>query len=432
MSHLKTLNSYTALELRGKNVWFFGLLITGLTTFIYILSWFLLQAPYGISPEHVGGTPLEMAFWLTSFSSAFLAFYVMELLFRSRDVRLLSQLPIAPLDILAFRSNKFFVILALTLFPFAGLFAPVWQDNIALAALCLGVWFFGNLTCYVLSAAVLMYAGNASLAQTNNAAFASSMFTAAPAIALGLSLFANLFLKLLAEALLKPNYANAAITAATIVGVTLIVSTAYALVRFRKRYFAIQANFMDNDRVTLNANYQFVDQKTLNALKTSESIEQVLVARDVAQITRKHTLSRVILITLAIIMAVVAFYSPETMSSIRMPVAALVLMLVLAPVWLWLEDDAFSRRLPVTEDVRQRAKRRAAFRLVLPGAVALTAASLPVLATNTALGLVYLVLTPCLVFGATALLVRLSFTQPVRSRIVTVSLAILAATLCFL
>ena len=439
MAHFRSLSKYTTPH-NARCARVLALLalpflaLVALFAYTVVFNYFSTPASnFGITHEHVGGDPLEMAFWFTSLASTFLSFYMMELIFRSNDAKLLAQLPIPSLDILALRFKKVFLILILSCFPFAALFAPVFASVPVVATLCLAIWLFGTLLCCTLSTAVLMYAGNASLAHSNNAAFSAQVFSAAPAIALVISLIANLLLKLLAEALLKPNYLDAALTASGIVAAIAAAATFYAVSTFKKQYYAILSNFIDNDMAMLNAGYQFVDDKTLNALRKASSIQSCLRIKYGAQVSRKHTLSRVLIITLSVILAIVSFYAHESLQNINLAALSLVVSAVLAPVWLWLHDDDFSKKLPVPQKIKNRTRLHAALKLSHPNVLALTAAAaLPTLFSDQFTGFLYLVLIPLLLYGFTLALTALTNKSPRTSRLLTTALIISSAVACFL
>ncbi len=437
MTHLHSLVRFTAPPLSKRFtrvIAFASLPVLAIAAALgYGFFRFFSSENFGISQEHIGGDPLEMAFWITAIGATFLSFYMMELLFRSSDVRLLAQLPIPSLDILALRFRKICALIFLPCFPLAAFLFPVWTENVGLAALCVAEWFVGSLMCCVVSTAVLMYAGTASLAKNANAAFSAQLFSAAPAVGLGIALVADLLLKLLAEAFLRPNYLNAALTASSILLGITAVSAIYAVLTFKKRYSAILSNFMDNDMVMLNAGYQFIDDKTRCALQKATSPEDALLIKDVAQASRKHTLSRVLIITLSIILGLVSFYSPDTVRSINLSLLCVAIVFLLAPTWLWLAEDSFTHRLPVAPEILKRTRLRAAFSLTHVNAIVLTlAAALPTLSSHTVLGVVFLLLTPALIYGLTFVFSCITNVYPAQARLITRIFAALAGICCFI
>ena len=380
MSQLTLLYRYANTHYQSRHrLTFLGVTVL-LAIILSCLSPHVMSAPFGIDAEHVGGTPLEIAFWLTALSASFFSFYMSEIIFRSADVRLLAQLPISPVNIFLYRVSFVILLIAIVTLPVSALFFELWLSLPHVAACCTGLFFFGNALCCVLSTAVLMYAGRTSLKAHGDTALSSQAFMMAPAISLFGSLISVLLLKLLAEALLKPNYLDAALTALSITGMLFIGSIIYAVITFKKDYYAVLSNFMDNDAVTLNANYQFVDEATLKHIKTAKNAEAVLFIKDKAIVSRRHTLSRILIITLSAILALVGFASPETLSGLHRPALVVSLCFMLGQIWLWLKDLPFDKRLPVSSSVRDRARMRAALALTVPNGLVLTAAvSLPLL-----------------------------------------------------
>ena len=383
MSQLSLLYRYASRRhAPRRNVICFTGLILLMVAFAFT-SQFVISAPFGIDAEHVGGTPLEISFWLTALFASFLYFFMSELYFRSSDVRLLAQLPISPVTLFFYRFGKAALLIAAATLPISALFFELWCARPLHAALCTGLFFFGNLLCSILSTAVLMYAGRTSIQAHGNAAVTSQAFMMAPAISLFIALIADLLLKLLVEAILKPGHLDAAMTAAGITGAIFVFSAVYAVVAFKKNYYAVLSCFIDNDAVMLNANYRFIDETTLERLKAAPSPQDALVVKNKAVVARKHTLSRILIITLSAILALVGFASPETLSGLNRPALAVSLCFMLAPVWLWLSDAQYDVRLPVEAKIRSRARYRAAISLAAPNVLALTAAvALPLLSSS--------------------------------------------------
>ena len=374
MSQLSLLYHYASRRQRprARVVCLAGLLL--LTASFAFASQFVIGAPFGIDAEHVGGTPLEISFWLTALFAAFLSFFMSELYFRSPDVRLLAQLPISPVTLFFYRFGKAAFFIAAATLPTSALLFELWCARPLHAALCTGLFFFGSLLCAILSTAVLMYAGRTSIQAHGNPAATSQAFMMAPAISLFVALIADLLLKLLVEAILKPGHLDASLTAAGITGSIFVISALYATFAFRKNYYAVLSCFIDNDAVMLNANYRFIDETTLARLKSAESPQAALMLKNKAVVARKHTLSRILLISVSAILALVGFASPETLSGLNLPALAVSLCFMLAPVWLWLSDTQYDERLPVDVGVRSRARYRAALSLAAPNVLVLTAA----------------------------------------------------------
>ena len=198
--------------------YFIGLIL------IFILSSFMVIDLSSITPEHPGGSMLEVAFWLTSMASAFLTFIITDVLFRSRESRLLSSFPVAPLRLFDFQMGRVFRAIGAV----SGVYMAFWGahllENPSVFAPVMAIFPIGLGVCGIVSAAITMYVGNQVSQSTEVSGSQAMAFSTAPAIALAVSLMLNLMLKLLAEALLKPNYANAAITALGIVGMVTVVA----------------------------------------------------------------------------------------------------------------------------------------------------------------------------------------------------------------
>ena len=383
MSQLTLLYRYASpcRSLRTRVLVISGLLLLAL---VFALgSPFVISSPFGITPEHVGGTPLEITFWLTALFASFLSFYMSELFFRSPDVRLLAQLPVSPIHLFFYRLGVAVMLIGSATLPVSALLFELWRFFPLHAALCTGLFFMGSLLCVMLSTAILMYAGNSTVRTHDNPAFTAQSFMMAPAVSLFVSLISALLLKLLVEALLKPGHLDAALTAAGITGVFFVISVVYALRAFQKNYYAVLSNFMDNDALMLNADYRFVDETTLKGLQAARTPQAALTLKNKVIVSRRHTLSRILVITVSVILGLVGISSPDTLSGLNRPPLAISLCFMLAPVWLWLSPVAFDRRLPVPPSVHARARYRAACFLAAPNMLALTAAlSLPLFSVS--------------------------------------------------
>ena len=349
-----------------------------------VLSYFFVGTASGAIPEHPGGDWLEIAFWLTAIATAFLSYLMMELLFRSREVKLLAPWPVHARDILNYQLRRVFSWIAITTIPWVFFWAPQLFCEPSIALLCISLWPAGLCVCAALALAVLVYTGDMATEKQGQAGFGIMAFSMAPAIALGGSLITTLLLKLLAEALLKPGFIDAALTAAGITAGAFAVAMFYASRVYKKRYYRILACFMDNDRIVLNAEYDFVGDATYQAISRAgaHSKTRALSCAWVAQCRRKFTLSSILVIVCELVLAASYLHSPESlgMTALRPGCFAILPVIVFSHPWLSVSRLAPEqlRCLPLREDEALRARLSACIRLVtVPSVLAGLAVAVP-------------------------------------------------------
>ncbi len=357
-----------------------------------VLSFFWVGLVSGASAEHPGGRWLEIAFWLTAFGTAFLSYLMMELLFRSREVRILAPWPVRAQDIFLYQMKRVFAGIGITAVPWAFFWGPQLFSEPVVAGLCIALWPAGLSVCAALALAVLVYTGDMATEKKSQAGFGIMAFSMAPAIALGGSLIATLLLKLLAEALLKPGFVDAAMTAAGITGGVFVVAMLYAARVYKKRYYSMLACFMDNDRIVLNADYEYVGDETFHQIQKAGSRSQTraLACALVAQCSRKFTLSAILVIVCEIGLAASFFHSPEQLgiSAFRPGCFAILPVVVFSHPWLSVSrmEPEHLRCLPVKPGDVMRARVAASLRLArVPVILASLAVAVP---TAVKIGLV--------------------------------------------
>ena len=313
--------------------YFIGLIL------IFILSSFMVIDLSSITPEHPGGSMLEVAFWLTSMASAFLTFIITDVLFRSRESRLLSSFPVAPLRLFDFQMGRVFRAIGAV----SGVYMAFWGahllENPSVFAPVMAIFPIGLGVCGIVSAAITMYVGNQVSQSTEVSGSQAMAFSTAPAIALAVSLMLNLMLKLLAEALLKPNYANAAITALGIVGMVTVVAWVYARYMFKRRYYAVYASFCDIDSIVINGDYAFLDGKCAEKMLKAP-LAGALRLGWVEQYRRRHGMANLLVVTFALIMGIYLSQVPASLEQLCLPCIAPVVILLFSKPWVSLLEPA--------------------------------------------------------------------------------------------
>lgn len=321
---------------RGKVVYVIGLAL------IFAISSFVTVDLSSISEERPGGTSLEVAFWLTSVASAFLTFIITDVLFRSRESRLLSSFPVDPVRLFDFQMGRVFRATGvLSLGYIAFWLAHLWEEP-RVFAMVMGIFPIGLGVCGIVSAAIAMYVGN-KVSQTGGISGSQAMaFSTAPAIALAVSLMINLMLKLLAEALLKPNYADAALTAIGIVVGVTIAAWVYARYMFKRRYYAVYASFQDVDSIVVNGDYDFLDGKCAADMLKAPLVDALRMGwRE--QYRRRHGMANLLIVTFALSMGIYLSQVPATLTQLRLPCIAPVAILLFSKPWVSLFEPEISR-----------------------------------------------------------------------------------------
>lgn len=286
-----------------------------------------------ITAEHPGGVMLEIAFWVTSAASAFLTFIMTDVLFRSRESRLLSPFPVEPIRLFDYQMRRVFRGIGALSIVYAGAWAP--HACFAPLPLTAAIAMFpvGLCICAVVSAAILMHIGN-RVSQARETAQSDAMaFGTAPAIALAVTLALNLMLKLLAEALLKPDFMDAALTALTVVAATSAAAWAYARIMFKRRYYAAYAAFQDLDGIVINGDYAFLDGKCA-AQMLKLPLKKALALGWSEQFRRRHGMANPVTAMFAVIWGIYLSQSPEALSQLCLPCVAAVALLLFSRPWL--------------------------------------------------------------------------------------------------
>lgn len=296
-----------------------------------LFSYQFLHFETTFTPEAPGGKALEFAFWLTSFAASFFAFFSMEHLFRSKDSKLLASQPIHETTIFSHKVRSFIYFILLSTPPMAALWFSYALHEPLRAAIHLGLWFFGLLACCVISFAIVFYgAANAKTGSMTN--FGPAAYVAAPAIALAVSLLIILLLKLLGEAVLKPGFLDAALTAMGIVGVVVVAAYLYARSQCKKHYYRILAEFNENDLILLNENYAFLNDREALAFK-SLGVVAALQFKDQLQYKRRGTLMQILIITLSVLMGLWLLSSPQNLYILSLPLLSILPMIMFGQPW---------------------------------------------------------------------------------------------------
>ena len=345
-------------------------------------SFCLIGPDTAISAEHPGGNALEIAFWSTSIGASFLSFMMMEVLFRSAETRNLASFPLPPLTMFGFQMGRVFKAILITTIPVICFWLPqAFGTDLSASwmrlAACVLIWPLGLGICAAISAAILLYtANNASNGTT--APQAALSFGAAPAIALAASLILTLLLKLLAEALLKPGFWGAAVTASLITAGAFAATFVYAAVMYHRHYYSILASFFDSDLIVINAGYDFLDSSDAEKIRETSSISQALCRALCIQYRRRCSAQSLLVITFGILFAAVLWGVPEYLSSLWVSGIAVVPYLLLAKPWLALRSPDLSAEnlvaFPVETAVIRRTMMRAAITVSLPQILVLCAA----------------------------------------------------------
>lgn len=344
-----------------------------------LVSWFLLGTEFASTAEHPGGSFLEISFWATSLGASFLSFMMLETLFRSEDTRIMASWPVKPLHLFVFQMKRVFgLILASSL-----LYGAFWIPQFLAAPLPVGLsimlWPAGLCICAAVAAAIIVYTGNAGTKE-QAPGFGAMAFGMAPAIALAVSLMTTLLLKLLVEALLKPGFEKAALTAFGITLGVFVVAMFYAGWVYHKRYYAILASFVDTDLVVLNANYDFIDQKKALEMRSAKDGRDALVKALCIQYQRKNTLSTLLIATFAVILCLLLWANPEYFETVFVPFLAVVPWVLFSKPWLAIKkiltDNTLADALPMAQRDVCRALVVSCFKLLPVPACLLAAAVL--------------------------------------------------------
>lgn len=316
---------------------------------------------------------------------------MMDSLFRGQDVRLLAPLPIPERILFFFKMGLVFKDIGLsTLLAFA-FWAPQLASAPFLALACVGLWAASLGLCMAIASAVILYTGHAAIASEGSAGLGPMAFSTAPAIALAVSLIATLLLKLLVEALLKPGFFDAALTAIGILVGVFLISLFYAYKIFNRRYYSILANFLDNDLIVLNAQYDFIDDAVRSRLLGKKSLLACLIYKDVTQFKRLHSLGFLVMATFAIVLGIVLYTSPEYAQRLMLPAVVIIPFLIIVKPWAGLVDDKLETgildALAIPSELFKRAKILASLELMLPYALMLCGAIALALGLNQAYAL---------------------------------------------
>ena len=356
--------------------WIIGIFALILTA---VLSFFCLDADLSITKDLPGGRFLEIAFWMTALGASVLSYLMMEIFFRSKEARLLAPLPVLPESLFIYQMRRVFKGIGISTLPVIAFWLPHILDNPAQILCCILLWPAGMAVCATISAAIILYAGNTTAQQKQNANHTSAMvFSTAPAISLGVSLILVLLLKLLAEALLKTGFAQAAVTAACITGTGFIIALCYAYYLYKTRYYDILASFSDNDLIVLNANYAFIDDTEAKKICASNNVEKAICHAYLVQYHRRYSVNMLLIAVFAILLVLISLGMPEYLSNMVLPLFAVVPVLCLSKPWLALQSNDFKtgllEALPVSTTTLGHSQIHACIRIILGQAVWLTLA----------------------------------------------------------
>ena len=356
---------------------------------ISVLSFLLIAPDSAITAEHPGGSYLEIAFWGTAIGAAFLSFIMMEVLFRSQETRNLASFPIPPISMFAFQIGRVFKAILLTTIPvflfwlphlavFSGASADA-SEYLRLA-FCVLIWPFGLSICAIISAAILVYTGNNAASGHAAAQSASMAFSAAPAIALATSLILTLLLKLLAEALMKPGFFAAALTAFAITFGAFIAALCYAAFMYHRHYYSILASFIDTDLIVINANYAFLDDAAARQIQSKPDAAAAISYALCTQYRRRHSAASLLIITFAVLLAATLWSMPEYLQTMWTPGIALAPYLFLSKPWLSFNgadlDPAPLSAFSASDAMLRKARIKATFVVAVPQFLLLSAALL--------------------------------------------------------
>ena len=343
-----------------------------------VLSYFLVGLTNATTPDLPGGRFLEIAFWLTSFGTAFLSFIMLEILFRSRETKLLAPWPVPPLRLLSFQMLRVCrgILVSSVLFFFFWLPQLIAVPS-EVVILCLLLWPASLTVCATISSSIIIYTGNSATQKEDGAHFGAQAFAMAPAIALAVSLMTTLLLKLLVEALLKPNFVHAAITATTLVVVIFLIATVYTVIVYRRRYYAILASFNDSDGILLNAEYSFIDGQNADKIQREPSILRAIAQALAIQYRRRYPMASIVVVLCALIMALFLWKKPEFLS-FYVPLFAQIPWLIFAKPWFALEQEDLNTGLmafmPIEDKTMKKAKILACFKLMFVQAILVSCA----------------------------------------------------------
>lgn len=389
--------------------------------FCFAVSFLFVGADLGCTAEYPGGRAFEIAFWATGFGCAFLAYSMVEILFRSRGTALLSMLPVKPPFLLHSHMRRALLWIALS----SGVYMACCLPHILSAPLVMGLsmlfWPLGGALCMMISIAVIVYAGY-SVSRVGQNASSGMIFGIAPAISFGMSLMCNLLMKLMFEAILKGK-ADAFVVACGLLVAAGVGAWIYSEIFFRRRYYAILANFNDSDAVVVNAGYDYLDGKVAERMRI-QTPEAALCVSFVEAYRRRHALSGVMVTVVGIILALVFWHSASLLHDMNLPLLAVSAMILFSSPWLaYLKPDIDMHhvmQLPILPEKVKKARFRACFQVELSSIITLSlCVGVPYLLHDGMFyGVAAAVFTAILSFLITGLLSWISIRMPSKVKVV--------------
>ena len=394
----------------------------------FAVSFLFVGADLGCTAEYPGGRVFEIAFWATGFGCAFLAYSMVEMLFRSRATALLSMLPVMPSLLLHSHMRRALLWVVLS----SGAYLACCLPHVLSAPLVMGLsmffWPLGGALCMIISIAVILYAGQ-SVPRVGQNSSAGMIFGIAPAIAFGVSLMCNLLMKLMFESILKGK-ADAFMVACGLLVAIGAGAWIYSEVIFRRRYYAILANFNDSDAVVVNAGYDYLDGKVAERMRM-QTPEAALCASFVEAYRRRHALSGVMVTVVGIVLTLVFLQSAPLLHDMNLPLLAGSAMILFSSPWLaYLQPDIdmhYVMQLPILPEKVQRARFRACLQVELSSVITLSlCVGVPYFVHEGVFyGVAAAVLTATLSFLITGLLSWLSIRMPSKGKVVHYGMAII-------
>ncbi|MFU8806501.1 MAG: hypothetical protein ACNA8W_22005 [Bradymonadaceae bacterium] len=271
-----------------------------------------IATPRGLLPEDLpaGTAAMEAAFWLTALIATVLNFRVMELLFRRKDIRAVEYyaLPLPTLFVdrlLAALAEAVAAALFCTLF-----FVPLlWHGTPLAALLCAALLMTGLITTTALAFGVLLVSGASQAGPTSGAQAskgqrrsgdmyggAGQVFLYAPGVALGFSVVAILFLKLVLGEILRTE----AFTRPALYGLTILVGfAAFALFLayrdFTRSFPAMAARFREADIVGFDVDLPYQKSAFVRPTRLEPILDgsaRYLLRAHILQYGRRYMMAR--------------------------------------------------------------------------------------------------------------------------------------------
>lgn len=338
--------------------------------------------PTGLEPRSsqvAGAAALELAFWLTAFTSAVLSFRTMELLFRRDDIRSVDKLPLTMRAYFTDRVVYGLLEVAVVGITAALFFLPMtWHGKPWVALACALLSVGGPLVTLGAGLGVQLFFGGAEFGRPANTdrtvvdgyGGAGQFFIFSPGIALAISIVAVLLLKLgLGEMIRLESFNRATAVGLGLTSALGVVGAVVGWSYFSKSYLRMLAGFREADFVGFEPpmDYQTsaYDKPQLGEQLVGDASIGVF-RRHVLQYGRRFALTRYMYALLWVLYAVALW----SLSADALPTCAattpLIFLAILTNPWTRLGSAGIRtmpmQALPVSKSAEDRASSAFALR----------------------------------------------------------------------